>query len=262
MADDAHTLGFGITYDMVAARTACGQLLTLTSHRSDDRIPPHKHANDYLCIVLDGGFSEQEGARWHERRSGSLFTHHAGATHHDRFGPRGAMCVNLHYPEGEQGQFVAEGLCSAPTRVAAQQLAFELAARSREDLAMASLAAEIMGSLCPENAYARDRGQWLDRVMEAIADQPDRRWTLGELAEVADRHPVHLAQAFRAKTGFSLGVFQRLRRLTSLSLALRRGAEPLAALAAEFGYCDQSHMTTEFRSAFGVSPGRFRRGVH
>jgi AraC-like DNA-binding protein len=60
----------------------------------------------------------------------------------------------------------------------------------------------------------------------------------------------------------TLGAFQRLRRLTSLSLALRRGAGPLAALAAEYGYCDQSHMTAEFRAAFGVSPGRYRRDVH
>jgi hypothetical protein len=43
MADEPHTLGFGVTYDMVAAHTACGQLLTLTSHRCDDRIPPHRH---------------------------------------------------------------------------------------------------------------------------------------------------------------------------------------------------------------------------
>src|SRR3954463_13615723 len=115
MADDAHTLGFGVTYDMVAARTACGQLLTLTSHRSDDRIPPHKHANDYLCIVLAGGFAEQEGERWHERLSGCFFTHHAGATHHDRFGSRGAMCVNLHFPASESGPELG-GRCPASAR--------------------------------------------------------------------------------------------------------------------------------------------------
>ena len=261
MADDAHTLGFGVTYDMVAARTACGQLLTLTSHRRDDRIPPHKHANDYLCVVLCGGFAEQEGGRFHERVSGCVFTHHAGETHHDRFGSRGAVCVNLHFPAGEPGPAI-DGICPASTRVAAAQLAFELAACSREELAMASLAAEIVGGLKPSGDHPRDRGRWIDRLVEAISDQPDRRWTLRELAAVVGRHPVHVAQAFRARTGITLGAFQRLRRLTSLSLALRRGESPLAALAAEFGYCDQSHMTAEFRAGFGVSPGRYRRDLH
>jgi len=261
MADEAHTLGFGVTYDMVAARTACGQLLTLTSHRSHDEIPPHKHANDYVCIVLAGGFAEQEGHRRHERQSGCLFRHHAGETHHDRFGPRGAMCVNLHFPAEESGPAV-EGMCSASIRIAAQKLAFELAASSRDDLAMASLAAEIMGDLGAVGAAANDRGEWVDMLVEAISDEPERRWTLRELARIVDRHPVHVAQSFRAKVGISLGSFQRLRRLTCLSLELRRGKNPLALIAAEFGYCDQSHMNAEFRAAFGVSPGRYRREFH
>ena len=260
MADEAHTLGFGVTYDMVAARTACGQLLTLTSHRSDYEIPPHRHANDYLCIVLSGGFAEQEGGRFHERLSGCYFTHHAGETHHDRFGPTGAMCVNLHFPADEPSPGI-DGICPARTRVTAGKLALELAASLREELVMASLAAEIMGELNP--ACARpDHGKWIDRLVEAISDQPGRRWTLRELANIADRHPVRAAQGFRATTGISLGTFQRIRRLTSLSLALRRGKRSLATLAADFGYFDQSHMTSEFRAAFGVSPGRYRRNVH
>ncbi|MFL6761383.1 MAG: helix-turn-helix domain-containing protein [Sphingomicrobium sp.] len=261
MADDTHTLGFGVTYDMVAGRTACGQLLTLTSHRSDDEIPPHKHANDYLCIVLTGGFTEQEGHRSHERRAGCVFTHHAGETHHDLFGPRGAMCVNLHFPAGESGPSI-ERMCSPFAKVTAGKLAFELAAGSREELVMASLAAEIMGDLDPAGPPLRDRGKWIDRIVEAISDEPGRRWSLCELAGIAGRHRVHVAQSFRSKTGVSLGAFQRLRRLTCLSLALRRGNSSLAMLAAEFGYYDQSHMTSEFRTAFGISPGRYRREFH
>jgi AraC family transcriptional regulator len=127
---------------------------------------------------------------------------------------------------------------------------------------MASLAAEIMDELRPPRSLRRDRGKWIDRLVEAISDEPDRRWTLSELARIAERHPVHVAQAFRARTGISLGAFQRLRRLTSVSLALRNGTTPLAALAADFGYYDQAHMTSEFRRAFGVTPGQYRRDFH
>ena len=261
MADEAHTLGFGLTYDMVAARTACGQLLTLSAHRRDVSIPPHRHVNDYVCIVLTGGFAEKENNVWRERKRGNFFTHHAGETHHDCFGPSGAMCVNLHFAAGEQGPAV-DGTCSAAATVAAQRLAFELAASSREELVIASLAAEISGELQPAAKRVSDGGKWIGLVLEAISDEPDRRWTLRELAEIVDRHPVHVAQAFRAASGISLGAFQRLRRLTRLSLALRGGNTPLAMLAAELGYCDQSHMTSEFRSAFGISPGRYRRAVH
>jgi len=261
MADEACTLGFGLTYDMVAATTACGQLLSLTSHRGGGTIPPHKHVNDYVCIVLAGDFAELEGTQWRERPCGTYFTHHAGDTHHDCFGPDGAICLNLHFHAGNAGPSV-EGRWSAAAAVAAQRLALELAASSREELVMASLAAEIMGECRPARAAARDTGKWIDAIVSAITDDPTRRWALKELADIVDRHPVHVAQSFRARTGTSLGIFQRLRRLTSLGLALRRSTTPLASLAAEFGYCDQSHMTTEFRAAFGVSPGRYRRDFH
>jgi AraC family transcriptional regulator len=259
MTDELRTLGFGVTFDMVAAQTACGQHLTLTSHRAGDEIPPHRHANDYICIVLSGGFGEVHRRDCVERRSGSVFSYRAGETHHDRFGPRGAMCVNLHFEAGETRIQGVDGVCSTPLRLAADRLAFELAAQSTEELSMASLAAEILAEIGILDTQAAESADWVRRIVEAICDEPRRRWTLRELAEIADRHPVRVAQAFRARSGMSLGAFQRLRRLVSLSLALRADSSPLVTLACDFGYCDQSHMNSEFRAAFGISPGLYRR---
>lgn len=260
MAEQTRTLGFGITYDMAAARTACGQLLSLTSHRPGVEFPPHRHVNNYLCIVLRGGFSEVQGNVCRDRKAGSFFLHEAGETHFDRIGSRGATCLNLHFGRGESMHPHKEGRFSSPSKIAADKLAFELAAGTRDELVMAALAAEIVGE--SRGSGRPDRGNWLDRVIEAISDEPGRRWTLNEIAIVAGRHPVRVAQVFRATTGMSLGAFQRLRRLTSLSLALRRDKTPLALLAAEYGYCDQSHMNSEFRAAFGVSSGRYRTDLH
>ena len=176
MADEAHTLGFGLTYDMVAMRTACGQLLTLTSHRRDEDIPPHKHANDYVCIVLSGGFAEQERDRWRERRSGCFFTHHAGETHHDSFGPHGAMCVNCHYPAGERGPAI-RGLCPASASVAAQKLAFELAASSREDLLRRLRSPPRLSGICTlrRRAPAVPASGSTEFVRRPVSDEPSRR---------------------------------------------------------------------------------------
>ena len=262
MADELRTLGFGMTFDMVAAHTACGQHLTLTSHRADDEIPPHRHANDYICIVLNGGFGEVQTKDCVERKSGSVFAYRAGETHHDRFGARGAMCVNLHFEAGDRRIQGIDGLCSTPLRLAADRLAFELAAHSTEELSMASLAAEILAEIGMLDSPAAESADWVRNIVEAICDEPRRRWTLRELAEIADRHPVRVAQAFRARSGISLGAFQRLRRLVSLSLALRSDSSSLASLACDFGYCDQSHMNSEFRAAFGTSPGMYRRAFH
>jgi AraC family transcriptional regulator len=262
MADEPRTLDFGVTFDMVAATTACGQHLTLTSHQAGDEIPPHRHSNDYLCIVINGGFAEVQSRALVERHSGAVFTYRAGETHHDCFGPRGAMCVNLHFDAGNERIGDVEGHCSTALRLAANRLAFELAVQSTEELALASLAAEILAATGMLDCPPPERADWTRRIVEAICDEPRRRWTLRELADIAGRHPVHVAQAFRARSGMSLGSFQRLRRLVTLSLVLREGVQPLAMIASEFGYCDQSHMNLEFRAAFGASPGQYRRAFH
>jgi AraC family transcriptional regulator len=247
---------------MVADQTACGQPLSLTVHRGFEELPPHSHVNDYVCIVLSGGFEEVQGDKIRDRPSGMFFTHEAGDTHYDRNGARGAVCLNLHFSPGESGVVGIEGFCAVPARVAAEKLAFELAASCDDELVTAGLAAEIHGQIQAGGTPSGKDGDWMGRVVEAISDEPRRRWTLGQLAEIADRHPVRLAQAFRLRAGMSVGEFQRLRRLTNLGVALRRRSTPLATIAVEFGYCDQSHMTSEFRRAFGISPGRYRHDFH
>jgi AraC-like DNA-binding protein len=38
-----------------------------------------------------------------------------------------------------------------------------------------------------------------------------------------------------------------------------RGGRPLAELALTAGFADQAHLTRMFRSAYGVTPGRYAR---
>jgi AraC family transcriptional regulator len=262
MPHESPLLGFGTAFDTIVARKDHEKIVSLTSNRCANANPPHRHVNDYVCMVLTGSFAETRNNTLRERRAGSFFAYEAGDTHHDCFGPTGATCLNLHFASHEWPLSRHEGFCSTAARLAGDRLALELTAHAPEDLTIQSLTAELMAEIHDESLDHRHHGKWVERLIEAISDEPRRRWSLVELAAVADRHPVHVAQTFRAKFGMSLGEFQRRQRLICLSLALRRGKDPLAMLANEFGYCDQSHMTSEFRTAFGVSPGRYRRDLH
>ncbi|NEX94286.1 helix-turn-helix transcriptional regulator, partial [Caulobacter sp. 17J65-9] len=92
----------------------------------------------------------------------------------------------------------------------------------------------------------------------ALDAAPERRWSLDQLAALADRHPTHLARAFRHQTGASVGAWARRQRVLRLCVDLA-GATPLAELAARHGYADQAHMTREFRACMGLTPGAWRR---
>jgi AraC family transcriptional regulator len=142
----------------------------------------------------------------------------------------------------------------------AQSLAFEAAAgRYGDGLTLEALLAELEGGLSsPEPAVPERR--WLSPILDILDGEPDRPWTLVQLAAIAERHPVYLARAFRAATGLSVGGYRRTRRLIRACIELRTGRVPLSALAADQGYADQAHMTRELRRFLGTTPRAFRRG--
>lgn len=56
-----------------------------------------------------------------------------------------------------------------------------------------------------------------------------------------------------------MGDYLRRLRLNEVARRLALGRGPIAALAAELGFSDQSHCTRAFRAEFGIPPGRYRR---
>ncbi|MNY79481.1 Helix-turn-helix domain protein [compost metagenome] len=48
-----------------------------------------------------------------------------------------------------------------------------------------------------------------------------------------------------------------MQRRASRARAFIRSGSPLAAVASEAGYADQSHMTRDFRRRYGLTPAAF-----
>jgi AraC family transcriptional regulator len=51
------------------------------------------------------------------------------------------------------------------------------------------------------------------------------------------------------------------RRIDRAKTLMRRTRQPLASIALEVGFTDQSHLTSVFRRATGMTPGRFRAAL-
>ena len=110
-------------------------------------------------------------------------------------------------------------------------------------------------------AASLSRGPRLDdRVLHALAtlrDQPDR-----DIARIADDVGwcrKHLATRVRDAVGVGPRSFRRLLRFQTLTglLGTKPGRPDWAAVAADAGYCDQSHMIHEFREFSGLTPGAY-----
>ncbi|MDZ5602520.1 AraC family transcriptional regulator [Pseudomonas sp. RP23018S] len=87
-----------------------------------------------------------------------------------------------------------------------------------------------------------------------LADPP----SLEALAAAVNLSPFHFARVFRHSTGLPPHAWLKQRRLARARDLLRQG---LAALdvACMLGFADQSHLTRQFKQAYGITPGVYRQ---
>ena len=98
----------------------------------------------------------------------------------------------------------------------------------------------------------------LQRVRDYVEAHLDDDLSLTVLADIACLSPYHFSRSFKEATEVGPHRYVMQRRLARAKILLRRTNQPLAGVAQEAGFADQSHLTQMFRREMGVTPGRFR----
>jgi AraC family transcriptional regulator len=217
----------------------------------------------YVAVVIGGAMEKSLGGGM-TFSSGSGLTMPAGAKHGARFGPGGARIVIVKPRDGssELGRSLDRlvELRSSSLSWLARRLAAELrASDTAAPLAAEGLALELLAAVRRETAPRLERPPgWLDDAEEVLRARVGECVRLGELAAAIGVRPVHVARAFRAHYGVSVGEFGRRLRIDWAAVEIARGDRSLAEIAAEAGFADQSHFTRLFRRYIGTTPARYR----
>jgi len=129
------------------------------------------------------------------------------------------------------------------------------------DLARAEIAAtladtlrELGGQPAPGPATIDLRAVGLAR--DYLAAHASGQTPASTLEAVAGVDRFTLARHFRRALGTSPDRYRTMRRLGLARAAIERGL-PLAEAAASAGFADQSHMTRQFKRAYGLTPARW-----
>ena len=208
----------------------------------------------YLAVVIGGALEKSFGGGM-ALGSGAALTMPAGATHGARFGPDGARIVIV------KGRTVGFDRLARPRGLVllARRLAFELrASDAAAPLAAEGIALELLAATARSSRSADRAPAWLDAAEELIRSRRSDCLRLGEVARELGEPAVRIARAFRERHGMSVGEYGRRARIEWAAAEIAGGDRPLAEIAAEAGFADQSHFTRLFRRYVGTTPGRFR----
>ncbi len=243
--------------------------ITEVEFGAHDRIPPHHHDRPNIGVMLGGSFDLAFDRRGFACGQGTVFLEPAGDTHCNCMGCRGARVLAVQ----PAAALLAGGLdLSAFTRPTARHdpqaahLGGRIARECRSGDRYARLMIEGLAlELLAVAERHRDREAvrvppaWLARIEARLCEETVLPARLTDLASEAGVHPAHLARAFRARHGRSLGRFLLERRLEWAARELQFTRRPLAVLALDAGFADQSHFTRRFREYCGLTPAAYRR---
>ncbi len=229
------------------------------------RLRRHLHDAVHVCAVLDGAFRERLPYGDEVLERGAIRISPA-CDHHIDVGALGAHCLVLQFSAGVLPTRISTLARSIVRRDADLSALVARIARSVADadpsspLVLECHAAELAAQLSRRESSRAPTAppRWLSEARDML-DASDAAPSLSRLAERCDVHPVHLARAFRAHFGLTLGAYDRRQRLVRAGRLLRETDLSLAQVALRLGFSDQSHMTRAFRRLLGTTPARWRR---
>ncbi|MEJ8574600.1 AraC family transcriptional regulator [Microbaculum marinum] len=262
--------------DWIRAAPGADGLERIEAYFSGHAYDPHRHDTYAVGYTVSGvQCFDYRGARA-DSVAGNAMVVHPDEVHNGRAGVEQGFVYRMLYVApgavrdalGDRAvalPFVRSAVSSEARVVDAVRRAFADFHRPLEsleiDLVVMSIA-EVLLSLDRSASQSRPPSAACvvatDRA-RAVLDESFRRGVQSsELEAVADIDRYTLARQFRFRFGTSPYRYLTMRRLEQARVAIRAGTA-LAEVAADAGFADQSHMTRQFKRAYGISPGRWRR---
>ena len=235
---------------------------------------PHRHDTYAVGYTLDGVQSfDYRGARA-VSTTGNVIALHPDETHDGRAGADAGFHYRMIYIEprlvrdalGARARslpFVRKAVSADPRLMAALRAALGDLDRPFEALETDQVMLGIADALLARDPSAQGRlgsatcAIAVERARQFLEANFTRAVASPELEAVAGLDRYALARHFRAQLGTSPYRYLTMRRLDHARAALRAG-RTLAEAALGAGFADQSHMTRQFKQAYGLPPGRWR----
>ncbi len=246
-------------------------ILTETAYDARAKLPLHAHESSYFCFVLQGVYTERYGKREVVCKPSTLTFRTSGEPHEDLLHDADCRVFVLEISPLWIERLRADSLTLKGTSELCGGTLPRLCARlnrefhksdSAAKLAIEGLALELLAEAARQPSTGIGAAPpWLRQAREMIVEHFPETLKLTQIAAEVGVHPVYLATAFRQKFRFTIGEFVRKLRIEHACAELMKGDLPLAAIALQAGFVDQSHFSKVFKLYVGTTPRKYRSMV-
>jgi AraC-like DNA-binding protein/quercetin dioxygenase-like cupin family protein len=227
-------------------------------------LPTHQHPEITIAVIVSGGFAGTYGNREEEALPASVVVEPAGEVHANRFGSRHTTILSLSITPGSAAALDSVG---RDLRVFRDPFAGAVARRAcveldhSDDLTPLAVESAALELLTRVARSARDTGRrpaWLGEVRALVHDRYAEPLRISDVASAVGVEPEVLARAFRRAFGEPMARYMRRIRVEAAAQRLCEADGPIARIALDVGFADQSHLTRSFVTLLGTTPARYR----
>jgi AraC family transcriptional regulator len=247
-------------------------LLNETLYFASANIPKHSHVNGYFCLVRQGSYTESYGAKARACGPHTFAFHPPGEVHSEQFDNVEARSFNIEFTPRWLNQIREKSIKldgpihfqGGPLTALAGKLYREFRLMdSVSHLAIQGLILEIVAETARRQHSVRNTKTpaWLSKVREILHEHFADGLEHNDIAAMVDVHPVHMATAFRKRYRCTIGEYVRQLRLEYACRELAHSDKPIAQIAIQAGYVDQSHLSRVLKNSVGLTPAEYRSNL-
>ncbi|MEZ4631803.1 MAG: AraC family transcriptional regulator [Deinococcales bacterium] len=232
--------------------------------------PKHLHNNYTICLTYEG-----VGEIWSQRGLIRLYPGslslinpeevHAGGAYKGDFWRYRVIYLDRELVE----KFLPEGLVFEETLLengplnSSFEKCFRQLAEDRHTLAVDEALVKLLEALKPVSDSTPKPSKELSTIAKArdyLRENYFDSISVSELAKNVGLSANYLIRAFRKAVGLPPHAYQMQLRIEEARQALK-SSKPIAQVALDAGFFDQSHFARLFKRFFGVTPQQYRQGM-
>lgn len=204
----------------------------------------HVHKQAYAALVLSGCYEEAGDLGRLRVQAGDVVLHDGFEAHLDRFPVSGVKLLNISLP-------VQSAFHPGLGRIDDPDSIVRIAEENEAEAALLLLS--LTGTQETQKPECRD---WPDQLAAALMQCPSL--SLSHWSQVRGIAPWTISRGFAQVFGISPSAFRVRARTRHAWRAIRTTDAPLASIAGDCGFSDQSHMTRSVKSMTGQGPRAWR----